>query len=106
MTQTNPSFFLPGYDVTDDGILIPFSALPGLTPDEYSAYSGDIRKILYEIDKAVLNALNTLDAGSKPTKFNIARNTPTVINATTIRQIFTKTYDLDLSNADVATEPS
>ncbi len=59
---------------------------------------------MYEINKAVFSRLSQIAAADKPTKFNITRATPVGVNATTIRQSYTTSFDLAIDDVDVAAE--
>lgn len=93
-----------GDAVVRPGIYIPLAILTNVSPDEAHQTNGDIRKVLFEINKLVFARLNQLDAASKPTRFSMTRTVPTGVNSTTIRQAYTSTFDLDVSFSDVSNE--
>ena len=108
---TLPTDLFPGYEyvaaggtVAANSIVIPLSALGGLTAAEANATTGDGRKVAFELNKALLTNFQGL--ATKPTRMTITESTPTGVNATTIRKSFTHSYDLAVGDVDVANEPS
>jgi hypothetical protein len=108
---TLPTALFPGYEYVASGetvaansIVIPLSALGGLSASEASATTGDGRKVAFELNKALLTNFQALP--TKPTRMTITESTPTGVNATTIRKSFTHSYDLAVGDVDVADEPA
>lgn len=111
MPAITPVQLLPGYDylaagaaAPGDGIFIPLTALPNLTPAEANDGTGDARKVLFEILRASFSNYSAMDAAARPARMTITRATPTGVDASKVRQGYTITFDLDVSNADVAPE--
>lgn len=111
MPDVSPVNYLSGFELLAantptpaPGIFIPLTAFPSLTAEEVDPYNGDVRKLMYEINRRIFTALSNSDPANRPTKFNITRATPTGINATTIRQTYTTSFDLNISDVDVASE--
>lgn len=106
-----PSTLFPGYDYLSAneaapaaGIFIPLASLPGLTAAEADPATGDGRKISYEICRALFNNFNAIAQGSRPARMSVARSTPTGVSPTSISQVYSLTYTLDVSSVDVAAE--
>lgn len=111
MANIEPQVYLGGFALLvattpapSQGIFIPLASLPGLTAAEADPYSGDVRKIMYELNRTLFARFNAFAPGDKPTKFTITRATPVGVNATTIRQGYTTSFDLAIDNVDVAAE--
>ncbi len=111
MATLRPEDYLGGFQLLAattpapaQGIFIPLTSLPGLTVEEADPYNGDVRKLMYEINRAVFATLSNFDPANRPTRFNITRATPTGINGTTIRQTYTTSFDLNITGVDVTPE--
>ena len=98
------SFLAATTPAPSQGIFIPLGSLPGLTAAEADPYTGDVRKIMYELNRIVFARFTALDPEGRPTKFTITRATPSGVNATTIRQSYITSFDLAIDNVDVAPE--
>lgn len=101
---SNIQFLAVNSPAPSEGIFIPLGALPGLTADECDPYNGDVRKLMYELNRAMFAALNGLEPENQPARFDMTRGTPVGINPTTVRQSYTTTFDLDITGVDVAAE--
>lgn len=86
------------------GLFIPLASLPGLTAVEADETTGDGRKVVYELARALFANYTALATASRPTKLSIVRGTPTGVDSTTVRQSFTFAIDLDISASDVTPE--
>lgn len=111
MPAITPTQILPGYDLLaageaapSQGVFIPLATLANLTAAEGDAAAGDGRKVVFEICRAAFATFSAMDAANRPTRFTITRATPTGVDASRVRQGYTLTFDLDVSNADVAPE--
>lgn len=111
MPSVLPPQLLPGADLLaaaapapSQGLFIPLTALPGLTAAEADEATGDGRKVVYELARALFTNFTALATASRPTKLSITRGTPTGIDSTTVRQSFTFSIDLDISASDVTPE--
>ena len=111
MASITPVALFPGCELlaaTDpapsQGIFIPLSALSGLTAAEANETTGDGRKVAFELSRTMFSSINAIAAASRPTRFSVARGTPAGVDATTVRQTYTLTFDLDVSVSDVAAE--
>ena len=87
-----------------DGLFIPLASLTGLTSAEANASTGDGRKVVFEILKEVLEQYTALATASRPNKLTITRAVPTGVDAASIRQSYTFSFDLDIAIADLAAE--
>lgn len=103
MPNTGANDYLSGLTYDDDTSVfsLPLAAVKGVTADEIDQYSGDIRKILLGQLKSILMRFNSLELAQRPTGFTIVRGTPTGVNATTIRQSYTITFDLNADDVDL-----
>jgi len=106
-----PTAILPGIDLLaaaapapSQGIFIPLASLPGLTALEADEATGDGRKLVYEVVRAIFNNYNGIAAASRPTRFTVTQGTPAGIDASTVRNAYTLTFDLDIAGSDVAVE--
>ncbi len=111
MPATTPVQLLPGYDLLaaaepapSQGVFIPLATLTNLTAVEADTATGDGRKVLFELCRTAFTAFAALDANARPTRLTITRATPTGVDASKVRQAYTLTFDLDVTNADVAAE--
>lgn len=111
MANIAPNVYIGGFQLLEagnsssaPGIFFPLSSLPSLNAGEVDGMNGDIRKVLYEINRAIFTAFTAMDAANKPTKFSITRATPTGVNPTTVRQSYTTSFDLAINDVDVAPE--
>lgn len=111
MPAVTPSAFLPGYAflasgaaAPEAGIFIPLNLLSNLTTAEAHPTTGDARKVVFEICRLSFTSFSTMDSSERPTRMTITRATPTGVDASKVRQAYTLSFDLDVSNADVAAE--
>lgn len=112
MVNVQPGTYLNGFShlsagapAPSQGIFIPLATFPNLTGADIDPINGDIRKLMYDLNRSIFNSLNSFeDPGQKPLKFNITRATPVGVNATTIRQSYTTSFDLAITDVDVAAE--
>ena len=103
---TNPRFFFPTATADGGVVSLPIGDLPGLTAAEADAAAGDGRKVCFGLLQAMEQRYAAAPAASRPAGMTIAKGTPTGVNATTIRQTFTVTFDLDITASDLAAEPA
>ncbi|MBD2465778.1 hypothetical protein H6G89_32840 [Oscillatoria sp. FACHB-1407] len=87
-----------------EGVFVPLTSLTNLTAGEANTSTGDARKVLFELCRTAFNAYAAMDAAARPSRMTITRATPTGVDASKVRQGYTITFDLDVSNADVAAE--
>ena len=113
MPAINPGDLFPSYEYVASGgtvaansIVIPLSALPGLTTAEANATTGDGRKVMYEISKAAHVNLQGLDAADRPAQFSTGESTPSGQAANEVRKSYTFTFDLNITDTDIAAEPA
>lgn len=111
MATLTPTHYLMGFQLLaadapapSQGMFIPLANYPKLTAQEADPFVGDIRKIMYEINRLLFEQLSVMESAAKPTKFNITRANPVGVSGTTIRQSYTITFDLDITGVDVAFE--
>lgn len=111
MANILPTVIFPGYEqvaaggtVTAESIVIPIADLPSLTAAEANAATGDGRKVAYGLSQAIFDKVTALDPAARPNAMSVARGTPTGVNASTVQQSFTQTYQLDVTGVDVAAE--
>lgn len=97
-----PTDFFTGYTSDGTSITIPLTALPGLTAAEADTATGDGRKVAFELVKQLQSAYTQLDP--TPGRMNATVGTPTGISPTVARRSYTLTFDVDISEADVAAE--
>lgn len=86
------------------GLFIPLASLPGLTALEADEATGDGRKMVYELARAIFSNYTALATAARPGKLSVVRGTPTGVDSTTVRQSFTFAIDLDISASDVTPE--
>lgn len=106
-----PTVVFPGYDylasgeaAPSAGIFIPLASLPGLTAGEADPATGDGRKLTFEMCRAIFNNFSAIPQNTRPARMAVARSTPTGVSPTTISQVYSLTYTLDVSAVDVAAE--
>lgn len=111
MANVVPTQLIPGIDLLaasapapSQGLFIPLASLPGLTAIEADETTGDARKVVYELSRALFANYTALALASRPGKLTIVRGTPTGVDSTTVRQSFTFSIDLDISASDVTPE--
>lgn len=111
MAAIQPTDLFAGYELlaaTDpapsQGVFIPLSVLSNLTAAEANETTGDGRKLAFEICRQVFSSVTGLATADRPSKMSVSRGTPTGVDATTVRQSYTLTFDLDVSSSDVAAE--
>lgn len=111
MAAIEPTDLFTGYSLLaasepapSQGIFIPLTSLAGLTQSEAEAVTGDGRKVAFELCRTVFNTINTLASADRPAKMTVSCSTPSGVDSTTVRQAYTMTFDLDMSNSDVAAE--
>ena len=97
-----PTDFFPGYTTDGTSITIPLADLSGLIAAEADAATGDGRKVCFELVKQIQAAFAALP--SAPGRMNATVGTPTGVSATVTRRSFQLTFDVDISDADVAAE--
>ncbi len=97
-----PTDFFPSYSTDGVDLTIPIADLPGLTAAEADALTGDGRKLAFELIKQIQAAYTQLDP--TPGRMNATVGTPTGISPTVARRSYTLTFDVDISEADVAAE--
>ncbi len=107
MAAPLPTDLIPGFALLantdpapEQGIFIPLSNLTGLTALEANATTGDGRKVLFEILKAVQTAYAAISPA--PSGLVVTKSTPTGVNVTTIRQSYNAQFDLAIDTVDVA----
>jgi hypothetical protein len=105
MAAIQPTDLFAGYEykaaaaaVTADSIVIPLSALPGLTAAEAHATTGDGREVARQIDAAITAAYLALTEGERPTQMVASSSTSQVSN--TLREVtYTRSYNLAVNNS-------
>ena len=103
---TRPTFFFPTATEAAGVLSLPITDLPGLNAGEADEAAGDGRKVCFGLLQAMEQRYAAAPAASRPAGMTIAKGTPTGVNATTIRQTFTVTFDLDITASDLAAEPA
>lgn len=110
MFDDAPTIMFPGYEfkaagatVTADSIVIPLTALYGLTAGDAHASTGDARKIAWKINERIYQSLAALDAANLPTKMSVTRQ-PSVDNAGVITYSYYCTFRLEATGLDVLAE--
>lgn len=108
-----PTAILPGYEVLaagaatpSQGIFIPLASLVGLTAGEADEATGDGRKVAFELSRTIFTNYTAIATANRPAKFSITRGTPAGVDASTVRQSYTYTFDLDVSASDMSSEPA
>ncbi len=108
-----PTVLLSGYELlaaTDpapaQGIFIPLATLTGLTAAEADEETGDGRKVAFELCRALQTSFAAIPLANRPTRMNAAKGTPAGVDANTVSQSYTFTYQLGISGSDVADEPA
>lgn len=108
MAAITPRALFPNYAILaagavapSAGIFIPLADLTGLTEAEAGT---DGRKVLFGICRTAQANFAALPTEARPARLTLTKSTPTGLTATTIRQAYTVTVDLDFNDADVAPE--
>ncbi|MBW4653984.1 MAG: hypothetical protein KME20_13250 [Kaiparowitsia implicata GSE-PSE-MK54-09C] len=111
MAAITPSVLFPGYALLaaaeaapSQGIFIPLADLVGLTAAEGDVATGDGRKVAYEVLRRIESSFSALPTTDRPTRMNVAVGTPTGINGNTVRRSYTLTFDVSISDTDMADE--
>lgn len=105
MADILPTDVFPGYEyvlaagaVTADSIVIPLTALTGLTAAEANATTGDGREVYrHLVDKGTVN-IDALPQGSKPTRMSVSKANPSGIGIDQIRQSYSSSFDITTSS--------
>ena len=102
MSNVQPAAYL---DITasEDSLVLPLTGLPGLDSAAIDPQNGDIRKILYSQLKKVYAGLNAIPTADRPARLNITRFT--TVSGNTIQQAYTLTFEINIDEADIASEP-
>lgn len=105
MAAITPTDLFPGYEfkaaaaaVTADSIVIPLTALPGLTSGEANATTGDGREVARQIDAAINAAYAAMTEGERPLQMS-AESSLSQISNTTRRISYVRSYNLLINNA-------
>jgi hypothetical protein len=111
MANITPQNILPGYDlvaangtVASESLCIPLSSLPGLTAVEADETTGDGRKVAYELCKAIQSGYTALATAARPSRMTASKGTPSGVDADTVQQSFTFSFQLGITGTDVAAE--
>lgn len=112
MANVIPTQIFPGYQfvaasgtVAADSIVIPLSALSGLTSSEANATTGNGSEVVRNIIDAATTNVNALATEAKPTQMTLAKGTPTKVGSND-RQPYTVTFVLTPTGYEMATEPA
>ena len=105
MADILPTDVYPGYEylsaggtVAADSLVIPTSALTGLTAAEANATTGDGREVYrHLVDKGTVN-INALPQGSQPTRMSVSKSNPSGIGIDQIRQSYSSSFDITTSS--------
>ena len=113
MAAILPSALFPGYEyvaaagaVAADSLVIPLASLPGLTAGEADDATGDGRKVAYELARVIHTNIQGLAEAARPVQFLTSESTPTGQGPNEVRKSFTLTFDLNITDTDVASEPA
>lgn len=92
-----------------DGIFIPLASLSGLSAAEADESTGNADSVLFALIKTATTNYNSLAITAKSQRMALARNVPSATvnsDADKVYSTFQQTFTLDISNVDVADEPS
>lgn len=113
MAAIIPTQLFPGYEqvaaggtVTAESIVIPLSALSGLTTAEANATTGDARKVAFELAKTMHLNIQGMPEADRPAQMLTAESTPTGQGPNEVRKSYTLTFDVNIASVDVADEPA
>lgn len=113
MAAIIPTQLFPGYEqvasggtVAADSIVIPLSALGGLTAAEADEATGDGRKVAFELAKAMHTNIQGLAENARPAQMLTSESTPTGQGPNEVRKSYTMTFDVNIGSVDVADEPA
>jgi hypothetical protein len=95
-----PTDLLPSYSFSGTALTIDLSDLPGLTDAEANATSGDGRKVVFELVKALAGTISAANPAIPGVSASIG--TPAAISVSKVRKQYAISFDLDISAADVA----
>lgn len=108
-----PTDLFPGYEykaagatVTANSIVIPLTALPGLTSGEAHATTGDPRKIIYELNERIYTWFNALPADERPSRINVSRSSSVNETTSLLTRYFQTQAVTVISGQEVADEPT
>lgn len=112
MANITPTQVFPGFElvaangtVAAQSIVIPLSALAGLTAAEANATTGNGSEVLRNILEAATTNVNALATEAKPTQMTLAKGTPTKVGSND-RQPYTINFVLTPTGYEMATEPA
>lgn len=96
MADVTPSQIFPGISADGTSLIIPFSALPGLTSSEGNGVSGDAREILRIICETAYQKIAALSSNARPSRMTIAKTSPRGVGPDLIRQEYTLAFDISI----------
>lgn len=107
MAAITPTDLFPGYEfkaaaaaVTADSIVIPLSALSGLTSAEANATTGDGREVARQIDRAIHAAIAALPSIERPEQMQSETFEAQTSNA--VREVgYTRRYNLAIVSSQL-----
>jgi hypothetical protein len=105
MANILPTVVFPNYTTDGTDITIPIASLVGLTADEANATDGDGRELIRSLVATMKASIDALDTASKPTKLTVTASNPSGLNASSIRQLTTFSFDLEVNPATVQMAP-
>lgn len=106
MANITPNELFPGITLSGNSLVIPLAALDGLSTTEANPTTGDGRKVAFELVKAIVNRYTGLSPTSRPTRMSVASVPPIGMTATIARRSYTLNFDVDVSQTDIADEPT
>lgn len=99
MADITPLALFPTMTSDATGINIPYADLAGLTQTEADISTGDGREIARILVETIATAINNLSAENRPTKMTATKANPVGVGTDTLRQSYTLTFDIAISQA-------
>jgi len=109
--QISPIDIFAGYtfDTTSSEIRIPIASLPGLSPSEANASTGNGMEVIRQIVDRTHTQLAALAPAARPTKATVTKPNPAIaagINVApgVLRQSYSLSFDLQPTGQELASE--
>jgi hypothetical protein len=109
--QISPIEIFSGYtfDTAANEIRIPLAALPGLSPAEADAATGNGMEVIRQIVDRTHSVVTALAPTARPTKATVAKPNPSIASGAnippgTLRQTYALAFDLQPTGLELAAE--
>ena len=101
-----PTAWIPNWSEDGTDIIVPIATFPQLTAAEADAATGDIRKILFGVADALVNAWIAKAAADRPAKMTLSRSTSVNDQTGAVSRRYVFDFELSTVAEEVADEPA